>query len=267
MAVAAEASVPGRDATVWRTLAAALASLSEHPTPERTRAGAPVARRGPGLDILDAGGGSGGFAVPLAVAGHRVVVVDPSPDSLASLQRRAREHQVASTVRGLQGDLANLAALLPPGSVDVVLCHSVLEVVDDPAVALANVATVLRRDGVLSVLVATWGGAVLGRALAGQLGEVARLLASPPEVSPRPPVSPDAPRRFDRAGLCRSLDAAGLDVVTVRGVRILTDLLPVGTPDADPTTGTGVRELEEAAALRAEFHDVAAQLHVLARRR
>lgn len=267
MAVAAEASVHGRDATVWRTLSAALATLSDHPTPDSTRAGARAPRRGWALDVLDAGGGSGGFAVPLAVAGHRVVVVDPSPDSLASLQRRAREHQVDSTVHGVQGDLTNLADLLPPGSVDVVLCHSVLEVVEDPAVALANIATVLRRDGLASVLVATWGGAVLGRALAGQLGEVARLLASPPEVSTRQPVSPDAPRRFDRAGLCRILDEAGLEVAALRGVRIFADLLPAGTPDADPATGAGVRELEEAAALRGEFHDVAAQLHVLARRR
>ena len=37
------------------------------------------------LDVLDAGGGTGGFAVPLAELGHRVTVVDASPDSLLSL--------------------------------------------------------------------------------------------------------------------------------------------------------------------------------------
>ncbi|HSZ31623.1 MAG TPA: methyltransferase domain-containing protein, partial [Pseudonocardiaceae bacterium] len=32
------------------------------------------------LDVIDAGGGTGGFAVPLAALGHNVTVVDPSPD-------------------------------------------------------------------------------------------------------------------------------------------------------------------------------------------
>ena len=42
-------------------------------------------------DVLDIGGGTGGFAVRVAELGHRVPVVDPSPDALASLDRRARE--------------------------------------------------------------------------------------------------------------------------------------------------------------------------------
>jgi len=39
------------------------------------------------LDIVDVGGGTGGFAVPFAALGHRVTVVDPSPDALAAAQR------------------------------------------------------------------------------------------------------------------------------------------------------------------------------------
>src|SRR5687767_9946688 len=39
--------------------------------------------------VLDVGGGSGVWAVPLAVAGCTVTVVDPSPDALATLHRRA----------------------------------------------------------------------------------------------------------------------------------------------------------------------------------
>ena len=44
-----------------------------------------------GLDVLDLGGGTGHDAVRLAGLGHRVTVVDPSPDALASLDRRAAE--------------------------------------------------------------------------------------------------------------------------------------------------------------------------------
>src|SRR5919107_3672208 len=102
-----------RTAVVWEVLSAVCAE-----------AGRP-------LVVVDAGGGTGGFAVPLAEAGHHVTVVDPSPDSLAALARRADERGLGDRVRGLQGDLDDLAALVPPASADLVLCHSVLQVVDD----------------------------------------------------------------------------------------------------------------------------------------
>ncbi|PWU61944.1 SAM-dependent methyltransferase, partial [Micromonospora globispora] len=48
-------------------------------------------RTGERLTVLDIGGGTGGFAVPLAEAGHWVTVVDASPDALAALTRRAAD--------------------------------------------------------------------------------------------------------------------------------------------------------------------------------
>ena len=59
---------------------------------------------GGALDVLDIGGGTGVSAVRVAGLGHRVTVVDPSPDALASLGRRAREEGVE--VLAHQGDLS-----------------------------------------------------------------------------------------------------------------------------------------------------------------
>jgi SAM-dependent methyltransferase len=89
----------------------------------------------PCLDIVDAGGGTGGFAVPLAGLGHSVTVIDPSPDSLAAAQRRAAEQNVP--LRAVQGEAADLATLAGEQSADLVLCHSVLEYVDSPPAAMA----------------------------------------------------------------------------------------------------------------------------------
>src|SRR5437763_13020537 len=114
-----------RTAVVWDYLTATLDELGQ---------------AGTTLRILDAGGGSGGFAVPLAELGHHVTVVDPSPDSLAALERRAAETGTSDRVRAVQGDVAGLVDVAAPASVDLVLCHSVLEVVDDPASALDAVA-------------------------------------------------------------------------------------------------------------------------------
>ena len=117
------------------------------------------------LDVLDIGGGTGGFAVRVAELGHRVSVIDPSPDARAALDRRAREQGVAVT--GQQGDVADLLEVTGPASADVVLCHGVLEVVDDPAAALATIRQVLRPGGSLSLLVGQRHAAVVARAMAG----------------------------------------------------------------------------------------------------
>ncbi|HEY0698831.1 MAG TPA: methyltransferase domain-containing protein, partial [Micromonospora sp.] len=126
-------------------------------------------RDGRTLTVLDVGGGTGGFAVPLAEAGHRITVVDASPDALAALTRRAAEAGVGDRVRAVQGDGDALADLVEPADADLVLCHSVLEVVDDPGRVVAALATVLRPGGAASVLVASRAAAVLSRAVNGQL--------------------------------------------------------------------------------------------------
>jgi S-adenosylmethionine-dependent methyltransferase len=79
------------------------------------------------LQVVDVGGGTGGLAVPLAELGHSVTVVDPSPDALAALQRRAADAGVAGRVRAEQGDAGALAPVVGVASADLLLCHGVLE--------------------------------------------------------------------------------------------------------------------------------------------
>ena len=69
----------------------------------------PVVGTGAPLRVLDVGGGSGMFAVPLARLGHDVTVVDPSADALATLRRRADTAGVGERVHAIQGDVADPA--------------------------------------------------------------------------------------------------------------------------------------------------------------
>jgi S-adenosylmethionine-dependent methyltransferase len=240
-----------RTAVVWEVLSAVLAEGQA--TGTGTHAG---------LDVLDAGGGTGGFAVPLAVAGHRVTVVDPSPDSLAALQRRAAERGVAERVVALQGDLSDLPAVAADGSADVVLCHSVLEVVDDPAAALAAVAAVLRPGGRLSLLVANRDAAVLARALAGRPDEAAHVLTDP---AGRWGAADAAARRWTPEALSALVREAGLVVEQLHGVRVVADLVPSAVLDAEPGAAAALLALERALSDREPFRGLATQLHVLAR--
>ena len=146
------------------------------------------------LDIVDVGAGTGGFAVSIARRGHRVTVVDPSPDALAAARWRAAEAGI--TLTEVQGEAVDLPALVgqpgasgssagsvfgagsagSAGGADLVICHNVLEYVDSPSDALSAVARVLRPGGTVSVLAANSVAAVLQRALAGKYAEARALL-------------------------------------------------------------------------------------------
>ncbi|WP_340562193.1 methyltransferase [Streptomyces sp. GSL17-111] len=214
------------------------------------------------LDVLDAGGGSGHFAVPLARLGHRVTVVDPSPNALFALERRAAEEDVADRVRGVQGDAHGLLDVAERGGYDAVLCHGVLEYVDDAAEGLRNAVAALRPEGgVLSVLAAGLGGAVLARALAGHFTDAHHALTDP---DGRYGDSDPVPRRFTAEQLSALVTDTGLKVAAVHGVRIFSDLVPGALVDTEPSALEALAQLEATAAEMPAFHAVATQLHVLA---
>ncbi|MFF0788449.1 methyltransferase [Streptomyces spiralis] len=236
-----------RTAVVWEVLQEALDRLVKATGRES-------------LDVLDTGGGSGNFAVPLARLGHRVTVVDPSPNALFALERRAAEADVADRVRGVQGDAHGLFDVVERGGYDAVLCHGVLEYVDDPAEGVRNAVAALREEGVLSLLASGLGGAVLARALAGHFTDARRALADP---DGRWGQGDPMPRRFTAEQLTALVEGAGLRIGAVHGVRVFADLVPGVLVDTEPAALDALLKLEAAAAELPAFHSVATQLHVL----
>ncbi|MFV0130321.1 methyltransferase [Streptomyces sp. HMX112] len=216
------------------------------------------------LDVLDTGGGTGNFAVPVARLGHRVTVVDPSPNALFALERRAAEAGVADRVQGVQGDVHGLFDVVERGGYDVVLCHGVLEYVDDPAEGVRNAVAALRPAGALSLLAAGLGGAVLARALAGHFTEARHALTDP---TGRWGEGDPVPRRFTAEQLTEVVTAAGVEVGAVHGVRVFADLVPGVLVDTEPGALDALLRLEAAAAELPAFHAVATQLHVLGEKR
>src|SRR4051812_38423022 len=241
---ASERRDSARTAVVWESLG----SMLDESGPDQ-----------PGLKVLDIGGGTGGFAVRVAGLGHRVTVVDPSPDALAALARRARE--VGVEVTALQGDLSDLSALVDEA--DVVLCHGVLEVVDDPAAALAAIHEVLRPGGRLSLLVAQRHAAVIARAMAGHVAQALALLDSAAATGR---TGPRAISRFTADEVQALLVDAGFEVGSVHGVRVFADLVPGALLDLEPGTTAALLELERAVSDRSEYLPLATQLHLVATR-
>ena len=202
------------------------------------------------LDIVDLGGGTGGIASALAADGHRLTVIDPSPDALASLERRTAESGLTGRMIGRQGDAGDLVALVGPGRVDVVLCHRVLEVVDSPSEALSAMAQVLRPGGVLSLVVAQRHALVLTQALAGHIALARRTLADK--------------GRFDHDQLVRLVTRAGFIVRTSHGIGAIADHVPESLIEAEPGAYEELTALEAEISTDPAFRALAPQVQIFA---
>jgi SAM-dependent methyltransferase len=126
---------------------------------------ATLARReiGPGATLLDAGCGTGRYAVELARRGFVVTGVDRSPALLAEAEARARAADGAARVRFECRDLL----ALPAGSgYDAVVCRGVLNDFVDPddrAAVLGVFARALRPRAALLLDVRDWDATVARR--------------------------------------------------------------------------------------------------------
>src|SRR5260370_23048707 len=141
----------------------------------------PFTRRS--LRALDLGCGTGAAAVRLARLGIHTTLFDASPAMLEIAKRAARDAGVDGKIGLKKGNAAQVANLFPVGSFDIVLCHNILEYVDDPNAVLSAAAQVLRSDltdiGILSVLVRSRAGEVLKAGIeAGDLGAAERNLTA-----------------------------------------------------------------------------------------
>lgn len=213
------------------------------------------------LEVIDVGGGSGTRAVPLAVAGCRVTVVDPSIDALATLRRRASEAGVADRIRGVQADTDALNGAVPPNSADLVLCHHVLESVDDPQAAMAAMAAALKPGGTLSLLVTGRFAAVLALSIAGRFTEAAAAHANPEgRFGDGDPLR----RRYDIDSVTALLSGAGLTINEVRGVRVVSGLVSGAVMQAQSQGSAELAALERQLAAAPPLRDIAADLHILA---
>ncbi len=118
-----------------------------------------LARRGvgPGAAVLDAGCGTGRYAVELARRGFAVTGLDRSSDLLEEARSRARDAGLPITL--VEADLLDLPAA-PGGRLhDAIVCRGVLNDMVGAAAraaALGGFARMLRPDGVVWLDVRDW---------------------------------------------------------------------------------------------------------------
>jgi ubiquinone/menaquinone biosynthesis C-methylase UbiE len=98
--------------------------------------------------VFDAGCGTGANILLLQPFVRRIIAMDYSEAAVARCQKRVALSGIGN-VEVFQGDITSIP--LPDGSVDRILCMSVLQYVDDAQLraAFREFARILRKDGVL----------------------------------------------------------------------------------------------------------------------
>ena len=218
---------------------------------------------GKSLSALDVGCGTGAAAVRLASLGIHVTLVDSSRAMLDLAERTAVEAGVSDKVTIKHGDAADLGGMVQAGSFDVILCHNVLEYVDDPAAVLRGAMRLMRGPAaILSVVVRSQGGEVLKAALqAGDLAAAENNLAAEwgQESLYGGRVQLYTPEAFES-----KLQDASLTPIVRRGVRAIADYLPANVSPAKEYER--IFALERKLGKRPEFFGMARYLHYIARR-
>ena len=214
------------------------------------------------LHALDLGSGTGATAVRLARLGLHVTLLDPSPAMLDFANDAAREAGVTERITLKLGDAAQLATLIDPGSFDLVLCHNVLEFVENPDDVLRSAARLMRdASAILSVLVRNQAGEVLKAGI--QSGDLAAAEYNLTAQWGNESLYGGKVRLFSPDTLEAVLTASSLTVIAVRGVRVISDYLPPGV--SRNAEYDQIFELERKLGNRPEFAAIARYTHCIAR--
>jgi S-adenosylmethionine-dependent methyltransferase len=215
------------------------------------------------LHALDLGCGTGAMAVRLARLGFHVTLLDASLPMLDIAERAAREAGVTERITLKHGDALQLATVCDAASFDLVLCHNILEYVDDPCAVLRAAVRAMRDpSSIISVLVRNQAGEVLKAAI--QDGDLTAAEHNLTAEWGHESLYGGRVRLFTAESLQAILRESALAVTAERGVRVLSDYLP-------PTISRNaeydrILDVERKLGPRPEFAAVARYTHCLAHR-
>lgn len=101
--------------------------------------------------ILDAGGGQGQFSLRLAAAGHDVVICDISAEMLKLAEEQVNGLGLQERVQLVHCAVQDLPAHLNHIQFDMVICHAVMEWMQEPQTLLPCLTSYLKPQGFLSL--------------------------------------------------------------------------------------------------------------------
>ncbi|MBB5210250.1 methyltransferase [Microbulbifer hydrolyticus] len=239
-----------------------LAVLNRDLAPILAAAGAGARKEGAPLKVVDAGGGQGQFALDLAADGHKVWITDISSEMLALAREQLQARNLEHSVQTLQVPLQSLTSDPRVPAADLLLCHAVLEWLEQPQQALVHLAECLAPGAYLSLTFYNRRALEFRLLQRGSLRQLDRNRDSgywgghPGSLTPQNPLLPEEVMGW--------VEQAGLSLVAHSGIRCFHDFM---TPEMrDKLPPAAIVEKELAYSRVDPYRQLARYVHLLCRR-
>lgn len=217
------------------------------------------------LNILDAGGGSGSDAIPLAQEGHRVTLLDYSEQMLNEARRAAEAQGVIHHMTFHHASLFDLSDLFPQPAFDVVICHNVIQYVDDMAGAVQAVCKPLKPGGVASIInINRYSDTLQAALLRHDLDEA---LSNINIHASYTPLFDATLHRCSGEEMIDALEAAGCALLGHYGVRCVNDYIANNDLKYDPTFYARLEQLELALTDQYPYYLIARFFQLIGRKK
>lgn len=244
----------------WMRLKYAAASnhINKH-LPSLSKAGS--------LRILDAGGGAGAASLPFASQGHHVTIVDYSGAMLEAARHAAEAQGVQDRVALHQASVMDVAALFPAEAFDfdVVLCHNVLQYVDDVTRLLDSITRPLKSSGLLSLIAINRFSNPFQAAI--RQNDLVAALAGVNSHDANAVLFGNEPmRQYSGEEIIALLRSARCSLLGHYGILGITSYLVDNAPKYDPVYYAQLEALEAALSDQHPYYLLARYFHVLARK-
>jgi S-adenosylmethionine-dependent methyltransferase len=168
--------------------------------------------------ILDAGGGTGFYSMPLALRGHEITILDVSEKMLKQASESAYKHGVSEMVRTVQGSMDSLH--FPGSYFDVILCHLAFGYTE-PSKTLSEFHRVLENGGILSLTVANKYFYSIKQSLKGDFSKAEEILQIEPFFE-SPHGIPEI-KTFTKSEIISLCSETNFEILCIKGIKVITD--------------------------------------------
>ena len=218
----------------------------------------------PPLRILDAGGGNGLVSLMLARMNHQVDLVDLSRNMLDDARANAALAGVTDRLNTHEGDIHGVAGMFTENEFDIVLCHNVIQFVDDARPLLEVLGKVLKQGGLLSLVTGNQD-ALAYQAAFGE-GDLDKAFESLETSAQRNPVFDIDTRDYRPQDVMDWLDELGLSTKKHYGIRCLYDYWGTAQQREEPGIHEKLLKLEMEMTGRMPYKLGARQFQLIARK-
>lgn len=209
------------------------------------------------LHILDAGSGYGPFSLKLAELGHCITLCDISAKMLEKADRDIMQKNISSRVQIFHKAIQELSKD-GSGPYDLILCHAVLDWVDEPEELMSHLNTLLSTNGVLSLTFYNLHGMIFKNLLRTNYKKILKkeYTGWPGSLTPQHPRKPDEVKGW--------IKNQNLEIICHSGIRVFHDYI-LNPDDRDKAPDT-VLDLELEFSRKPPYRDLGRYQHILARK-